>query len=110
MYISRNEFAEETAQAYVDQFGIDRSPVMNNMVITYDSNGDFGHGSSLSVADNKIVVLVLEDGMFGSEVEDTDNEMHESIYAYLTDEGNNGSDELWSEVLSSIAEWDSETE
>jgi hypothetical protein len=103
---NRSEFADETAQAYVRQFGIDGSPVMNQMTITWDGD-NFDSHSSLSVTAGEIVVLALEDGIFGGEGMDTDEEMYESIYGYLTDEGNNGSDDLWREVLSTIEDADS---
>ena len=101
---TRNDFANKTADAYVRQFGIDSSPVMNQMVITWDGY-EFLAGSSLSVTDSEVVVLELEDGMFGSEGLDTDEIALESIYDHLTDKGNNASDELWREVLDIIEQF-----
>jgi len=101
---SRENFADITATAYVQQF-VDDHRVMNQMVITWNGE-EFLKGSSLSVTDGEVVVLELEDGIFGSEGLDTAEVAHESIYGYLTDEGNNGSDDLWRDVLNIIAHCD----
>ena len=67
---------------------------MNDVQIYYDpDDGMFGSCSTLTpLTGNEIQALVLNDGMFGEDVTETD----------LADYLNDDADELWAEVCSTI--------
>ena len=98
---NRSNFAAVVADAYMSQYGPEerRSPVMNNPAVDYDPHREmFGWGSSLTPPDGDVRVLELEDGMFGPE-----DITEEDIIAYLEDDTHPQSNELWAEVLATIA-------
>lgn len=109
--MDRQQFAETVANAYVEQFSTDGSPVMNECVITFNGE-NFGSQSSLTPVDSdETVVMSLQDGMFG-DVDADDPQAAEWITGYLVD---SASDEGWQDVIAIIeqaaadkAAWDAE--
>lgn len=99
MSITRNHFARITETAWMKQFGPDADPVMNDMVVTLETDPlDFGYCSSLTAEQARIpVLLVLDETMFGPEPVADGN-----IYDYISDGSNNGANDLWSDIWEAI--------
>jgi hypothetical protein len=98
---NRQDFASTVTTAYVNQYGTDTSRrVINEPRIDYDPDNGFSSTSTLNPSDG-IEVLTLEEGMFGSEMFATDEDLYDAVYDYLMDDASN---DLWSGVLFSISE------
>lgn len=99
----RRDFAAITAQAYADQFhpnDLYRRRVRNEPIITYEPHYGFGSQSSLTpVAEDEVVVMTLEQGIFG---DPPGRGLRRSIESYLRD---SASDYLWEQVLDNIDEF-----
>lgn len=100
--MNRQQFAETVANAYVNQFATNGSPVMNQRIIVYDRDKEtFSSQSSLTpVYDSEVIVMWLEDGMFGSELDTDAPDTAESLALYLR----NDDLETWQNVIEMIAE------
>lgn len=98
--MSRQRFAEATAQAFVDQYCGGGERVMNSPVIIYNmSSGWFDTQSSLSPTfDCDVPVLKLEDGIFGDYEPENPDATYDAVLTFLADLG----DDLWSEVVAKI--------
>jgi len=98
----RGDFAAITAHAYADQYHPDeryRHRVMNEPIITYAPRYGFGSQSSLTpIAEDEVVVMTLEQGIFG---DPPARGLRRSIESYLRD---SASDDLWEQVLDNIDE------
>ena len=97
--MDRNEFAEVTAKAYARQYCTDNG-VMNNPVIVYDTETEmFSSQSGLTPTDDmEIIVLELEDGMFGEYDPNSQKNTYSTLLRFLADEN----DDLWQAVTNTI--------
>lgn len=98
--MNRQQFAETAARAYVAQFATSGSPVMNQRIIVFDGTHFSSQSSLTPVDDHEVVVMSLEEGIFG-DVDADDPDCAPSIESYLTD---SASDESWRDVSATIAE------
>lgn len=104
--MNRQQFAATVAEAYVNQFSTDGSPVMNQAVIVYDGE-NFASQSSLSpVQDGEIVIIALEEGIFG-DISADDPQAAQAIENFLTD---SASDEGWRDVEAIIEQAQADAE
>lgn len=81
-----NKFALACADAYVNQYVLD-NPVMNNPVVIYDKTDDrFFYQSSLTpIAEDQIVVLEIEEGIWGEEIDAAPGQARKEIQTYITE-------------------------
>lgn len=96
----RDQFAEIASEAYLEQYGSQPHPVMDEPVIDYDTEGNvFGWGSSLTpTSDTDIRVDTLEEGCFGN-FDVTDPNAKRLLREYIA----NDADDYWTEILAQIA-------
>lgn len=97
--MNRQQYAETVAEAYINQYATDGSPVMGDCIIVYDGDGEFLYQSSLTpVYEGEAVVEVLHSDMFGN-VDPNDLRTKGWIVEYLT---NPASDAIWQGVIATI--------
>lgn len=101
-YPSKTEFANVVGAAFAEQFCDGGHRVMNNPIIVYDySDNSFGSQSSLTpLGDDEIIVLELEDGMFGEYDQADYNGTAWAVAGYFTEDCDNG--RTWEDVLDLI--------
>lgn len=101
VHISRVEWSQVTAEAYIRQYA-SNAPRMNNVIIVYDlGTNHFSAQSSLTpLNDEEIKIDTLAEGMFGDTSDISANELQEELEAYLQHDAH----DAWEEILWRIAE------
>lgn len=109
--MSRQQFAETVANAYVSQYGNSGvGEVLGNPSVDYDPQTGlfFWHSSIVPRRGCDVRIFELEHGSLGDCYEDqTDDEWRADLVTVLAGADNGNSNELWETATSKIAEWQS---